>query len=94
MLYQACYTSNTSGVFKAFHNGWGGQTKTALYRILSRFELKPAVFCDNHQENVVTRMDATELAAKMKEAGEVVDRASRISIPPTISTPTAATTTS
>ena len=72
MLYQACYTSNTSGVFKAFHNGWGGQTKTALYRILSRFELKPAVFCDNRQENAVTKMDATELAAKMKEAGEVV----------------------
>lgn len=41
MFYQACYTSNTSGVFKGFHNGWGGQTKTALYRILSRFQLKP-----------------------------------------------------
>lgn len=24
LLYQACYTSNTSGVFKGFHNGWGG----------------------------------------------------------------------
>ena len=73
MLYQACYTSNTSGVFKAFHNGWGGQTKTALYRILSRFELKPAVFCDNQQENIVTRMDAAQLAAKMKEEGKAVD---------------------
>ena len=73
MLYQACYTSNTSGVFKGFHNGWGGQTKTALYRILSQFRLKPTVFCDNRQENVVHRMDATRLAAKMKQEGEVVD---------------------
>ena len=40
MLYQACYTSNTSGVFKGFHNGWGGQTRTALYRILARFYLR------------------------------------------------------
>ena len=27
LLYQACYTSNTSGVFKGFHRGWGGQTR-------------------------------------------------------------------
>ena len=73
MLYQACYTSNTSGVFKGFHNGWGGQTKTALYRILSQFQLNPAIFHDNGQENVVYRMDAAQLAKQLREGGEAVD---------------------
>jgi adenine-specific DNA-methyltransferase len=73
MLYQACYTSNTSGVFKGFHNGWGGQTKTALYRILSQFQLKPAIFHDNGQANSVTQMDAVQLAQKLRNDGETVD---------------------
>ena len=73
MLYQACYTSNTSGVFKGFHNGWGGQTQTALYRILSEFQLKPAIFHDNGQQNLVYRQDATQLAKKLREDGEAVD---------------------
>ena len=73
MLYQACYTSNTSGVFKGFHNGWGGQTKTALYRILSQFQLKPAIFYDNGEKNVVTQMDCLHLAKKLREDGETVD---------------------
>ena len=73
MLYQACYTSNTSGVFKGFHNGWGGQTKTALYRILSEFHLKPAMFFDNSEHNRVYKLNALELARKLGEEGEVVD---------------------
>ena len=73
MLYQACYTSNTSGVFKGFHNGWGGQTKTALYRILSRFQLQPAVFHDNGQQNAVCRMDAAQLAGMLREERMLVD---------------------
>lgn len=73
MLYQACYTSNTSGVFKGFHNGWGGQTKTALYRILSQFQPKPAIFYDNGQENTVYRMDAAALAQKLRSDGEAAD---------------------
>ena len=73
MLYQACYTSNTSGVFKGFHNGWGGQTKTALYRILSEFCLKPAIFYDNSQPNTVTRMDAACLAGTLRDTSQTVD---------------------
>ncbi len=73
MLYQACYTSNTSGVFKGFHNGWGGQTKTALYRILSQFQPKPAIFYDNGRENVVYQMDAARLAEQLRIDGETVD---------------------
>ena len=73
MLYQACYTSNTSGVFKGFHNGWGGQTETALYRILSQFQLKPAMFCDNGRENVVYQRDAALLAEDLRKDGENID---------------------
>lgn len=73
MLYQACYTSNTSGVFKGFHNGWGGQTKTALYRILSQFHLKPAIFFDNDQKNIVYRMDASQTAKKLRDDDETVE---------------------
>jgi len=62
LLYQACYTSNTSGVFKGFHNGWGGKTGTALYRIRSKLMLSPAIFHDNHRKNQVYRCDAPELA--------------------------------
>ena len=71
MLYQACYTSNTSGVFKGFHNGWGGQTKTALYRILSEFCLKPATFYDNGHANAVYRMDAAQLATERDAAVDI-----------------------
>lgn len=68
MLYQASYTSNTSGVFKGFHNGWGGQTRTALYRILARFELRPAVFYDNRQANQVFQLEAELLARQLRAA--------------------------
>jgi adenine-specific DNA-methyltransferase len=71
LLYQACYTSNTSGVFKGFHRGWGGQTGTALYRIASDLRLSPAVFLDNGRHNQVFCTDATNLAAPAREAGPI-----------------------
>ncbi len=58
LLYQCCYTSNTSGVFKGFHAGWGGSNGTALYRIRADLALEPAIFHDNGQPNEVTRLDA------------------------------------
>lgn len=73
LLYQACYVSNTSGVFKGFHNGWGGQTGTALYRILSRLTLSPACFLDNGQENQVYRQDALFLAQNLRDTKTSVD---------------------
>ena len=73
MLYQASYTSNTSGVFKGFHNGWGGQTGTALYRILSRFCLKPIIFHDNGKNNLVFNLDSANLADALEEANVRVD---------------------
>ena len=65
LLYQACYTSNTSGVFKGFHNGWGGQTGTALYRIAGDLRLTMPVFWDNGLENLVFREDAQALAERL-----------------------------
>lgn len=62
LLYQTCYRSNTSGVFKGFHKGWGGQTRTALYRIATDLELTPAVFFDNGQDNEVLCQDAQQVA--------------------------------
>ncbi|MBA3313806.1 MAG: DNA adenine methylase [Planctomycetaceae bacterium] len=70
LLYQACYVSNTSGVFKGFHNGWGGQTGTALYRIASELTLRPAVFHRAAPAHVF-RCDATELAQGLSD--ETID---------------------
>lgn len=72
LLYQACYNSNTSGVFKGFHNGWGGRTGTALYRILATCRVRPAVFYDNGQVHRVARLDAEALAHRMAASGERV----------------------
>jgi adenine-specific DNA-methyltransferase len=71
LLYQACYTSNTSGVFKGFHRGWGGQTGTALSRIASDMRLSPAVFFDNGRRNQVFRADAADLAASPRDLGAI-----------------------
>lgn len=73
MLYAACYTANTSGVFKGFHNGWGGQTSTALYRIRSQFTLRPASFFDNSFPNRATQTDATQLAQSLRQNGSPID---------------------
>jgi adenine-specific DNA-methyltransferase len=71
LLYQACYTSNTSGVFKGFHRGWGGQTRTALSRIASGLRVSPAVFFDNGRHNQVFRTDAADLAASPRALGAI-----------------------
>jgi adenine-specific DNA-methyltransferase len=71
LVYQACYTSNTSGVFKGFHNGWGGQTSTALYRIAGDLRLAMPAFWDNGAENLVFREDAQALAERL--APEPID---------------------
>lgn len=62
LLYAASHVSNTSGLFKAYHHGWGGRTGTALYRILSDVRLAPPILMDNGLDNRVTQMDAQALA--------------------------------
>lgn len=66
LIYQASYCSNTSGVFKGFHCGWGGATKTAWYRIRSFLSLDVPLFFDNHQENIIYRDDAAVVASSIK----------------------------
>ncbi|NLN75362.1 MAG: DNA adenine methylase [Armatimonadetes bacterium] len=66
LIYQASYCSNTSGVFKGFHNGWGGATKTAWYRIRSRLSLQAPELYDNGEENIVCREAAATLARKIE----------------------------
>ncbi len=67
LLYEVCYRSNTSGVFKGFHNGWGGQTATALYRIAGDLVLRPPVLHDNERRNAVTRLDAHQLGTWIRQ---------------------------
>ena len=52
--------------------GWGGQTRTALYRILSAIELRPPVLHDNGQANRALQMDAQVLAERLRDTGEEV----------------------
>lgn len=66
LIYQASYCSNTSGVFKGFHRGWGGATKTAWYRIRSYLTLAPPVLFDNGHDNVAVREDASAAANKFE----------------------------
>lgn len=65
-VYAASYVSNTSGLFKGFHRGWGGATGTALYRILSGIRLSPPLTLDNGKENLVFRENAGRLAEHLE----------------------------
>lgn len=75
LLYAVSYVSNTSGVFKGFHRGWGGATGTALYRIQSSLRLAPPVTYDNGRENRVTALDAQVLAEQLANGTHAVDLA-------------------
>ena len=62
LLYAASYASNTSGIFKAYHRGWGGSTGDALYRILSVLRVPTPVLSASPLPHRVTCMDAGRLA--------------------------------
>lgn len=68
LLYAVSYVSNTSGVFKGFHRGWGGTNGTALYRILSDIRMRPPIVYDNGATNVAFREDAQSLASRLADA--------------------------
>lgn len=73
LLYQCSWVSNTSGVFKGFHAGWGGRTGTALHRIGADLHLRPAVFLATGRGCAVYREEAEALAARLAAAREPVD---------------------
>ena len=73
-MYSVSYVSNTSGVFKGFHKGWGGSNGTAQYRICSDIKLRPAIIYDNGQKNISSRQDAGLLVDDLSELlGDVPD---------------------
>ncbi len=69
LLYEAATHTNTSGVFKAFHKGFGGHGRDALKRILSPIVLKAPVLVDSAETCRVFRMDAAELALREEASG-------------------------
>ncbi len=54
LLYEAATHTNTSGVFKACHKGFGGHGRDALGRILAAIALAPPVLIDAPQACVLT----------------------------------------
>jgi len=73
-MYSVSYVSNTSGVFKGFHRGWGGRKGTAQYRICSDIELRPAIIINNGKKNISTREDAGKLVHNLTaRLGEIPD---------------------
>lgn len=66
LIYQAATKSNTSGVFKAFHNGFGGRNKDALNRILSPISLNK-LSLSNNIKGTVSRGDANKFVMNSHE---------------------------
>ena len=64
LIYQSATHTNTSGVFKAFHKGFGGFSKDALTRILKPISLQLPLLIDSDQPCFVYREDANLLVQK------------------------------
>jgi len=57
LLYEAATHTNTSGVFKAFHKGFGGHNRDALRRILTPIRLPMPFLIDSDYECKVYKED-------------------------------------
>jgi adenine-specific DNA-methyltransferase len=64
LIYQASVHSNTNGVFKAYHKGFGGHGKDALSRILKPMEAQPPVLFPGRQVATVWSEDAKDFVMK------------------------------
>ncbi len=60
LLYEAATHTNTSGVFKACHRGFGGHGQDALKRIMGAIRMRAPVLVEAAAPAVVTAMDAAE----------------------------------
>lgn len=67
LLYEASARSNTSGVFKAFHNGFGGTNQDALSRIFKTLKLEKPVLWKNITKHKVFRSDAIKLSKRLSK---------------------------
>lgn len=65
LLYEAATHTNTSGVFKAFHKGFGGHGKDALTRILAPIALHEPMLIDSTAPVHVFREDANKLVQSL-----------------------------
>lgn len=63
LVYEASVHSNTSGVFKAFHKGFGGHGGDALTRILAPMTLEQPVLCDSLRAASASGLDARQFLA-------------------------------
>lgn len=61
LLYEAATHTNTSGVFKAYHKGFGGHNRDALGRILAPIILEKPVLIDSRFRAQVFQKDAGKL---------------------------------
>ena len=64
LLYEASVHANTSGVFKAYHKGFGGHGKDALKRILAPIELEIPELMDATEPSSVYSLDAVEFCRR------------------------------
>ena len=67
LLYEAATHTNTSGVFKACHKGFGGHNKDALTRILGEIKLHFPVLIDSDYPVHIFQEDANKLVESMDE---------------------------
>ncbi len=63
LLYEAATHTNTSGVFKACHRGFGGHSRDALKRIMAGIILRPPVLIDSPARSTAACMEAGEFLA-------------------------------
>ncbi len=63
LLYEAATHTNTSGVFKAYHRGFGGHGKDALKRIMAPIAMRPPVLVDSPRPSRVFCEDARRFVA-------------------------------
>ncbi|MFC1504164.1 DNA adenine methylase, partial [Spirochaetota bacterium] len=67
LLYYSSKHSNTSGVFKGFHKGFGGSGGDALTRILGRIELTIPKLSAGKGRYKIFKADALALAKRLKK---------------------------
>ncbi len=72
LLYEAATHTNTSGVFKAFHRGFGGHGKDALGRILRPIQLEPPPLIDSPHFCRMYGEDATSLFRSLGQSFDLV----------------------
>jgi len=72
LLYEAATHTNTSGVFKAYHRGFGGHGKDALGRILRPIHLEPPPLIDSLAPCRMYGEDATFLIRSLGRSFDLV----------------------